>query len=225
MKNSKLIISTLILPIGLIILQGYHFIISKPIVEFVITNFPQLSQSFTMPYPFVASMLNLLIFGTLALIWPKQGFGTEWKPVRRQSVVILGIILLSIAIPIILNALINIKINPFNQMGFVTWTITPIQEEIIFRGFIYSLMLFIFKKTDTSEFKEIIPVIFMSAILFSLWHLSPHAIGKYGWSFVSGQLIVTFILGLLFNFLRYWTKSIWFVIPIHAIGNFVASLL
>ena len=83
MKNNKFVISILIPPIGLIILQGYHLVISKPIVEFVIFKFPKLSQNLSMPYPFVASMLNLLIFGTLALIWPKQDLGTEWKPFLR----------------------------------------------------------------------------------------------------------------------------------------------
>jgi len=221
-KESSIIIFLLLIPLGWIVLQGYHLVIQKPIVLYLISKFPKLSESFTMPYPFVASMLNLIIFGTLAVIWPRQGLGYEWKPNRTQGLVVLGLILVSIAYPILVTTFGSV--NPFKKAGFVIWTITPIQEEIIFRGFLYCFLLGIFKKSDVSTLKEIIPVILIGSILFSLWHLSPHAINKYGWYFMAGQLMLTFTVGIIFNLLRFWTKSIWLVIPVHAAGNFMLSI-
>jgi len=222
-KKGLPIILPLLIPLGWIILQGYHLVIQKPIVLYFISKFPQLSESFAMPYPFVASMLNLTIFGVLAVIWPRQGLGYEWKPDRKQGLLVLGLILASIIYPVLVTTFGSI--NPFKKAGFVIWTITPIQEEIIFRGFLYYFLLHIFKKSDVSTLKEIIPVILVGSIWFSLWHLSPHATNKYGWYFMTGQLVLTFSVGIIFNLLRFWTKSIWLVIPVHAAGNFMLSFL
>lgn len=211
-----------LIPMGLIVLQGYHLVVQKPIVEYTLATLPQLAKSVVMPYPFVSSMLNLFIFGALAAIWPKQGFGHEWKPQKNQSLVVAGLMLAAVAYPVLVITFGSV--NPFNKMGMIIWTITPIQEEIIFRGFLYSLLLSIFNKTENTPLKEMVPLILIGSVWFSLWHLSPHAIEKYGWYFMIGQLSLTFAVGIIFNLLRYWTKSIWLVIPVHASGNFMLSI-
>jgi membrane protease YdiL (CAAX protease family) len=167
-------------------------------------------------------MLNLVIFGTLAMIWPDWGFGHFWRPSRQQSLVVLLLISFSLIYPS-LNTLDHG--NPFKEMGFVIWTITPIEEEILFRGFLYALLLRIFKRSPDSTFREVLPVLVLGSVWFSLWHLSPLAVAKYGWNMMGLQLISTFVAGIIFNGLRHWTGSIWLVIPVHAAGNFMVSLM
>lgn len=222
-KKNLLIFSIVSIPIAWAGLQFYHLILTGPIINWIIGTFPGQLESFPMPYPFVASLLNLTIFGTAAAIWPNLGFGESWKPDRRQSLVVLLLIGLSVIYPIFHIGFGNV--NPIKKMGFVTWTITPVQEEIIFRGFIYSLLLRLLKKSDNLPLREIMPVILLGAIWFSLWHLSPHAIGKYGWGFMTVQLVLTFGAGIIFNVLRYWTRSIWLIMPVHAAGNFMFNMI
>lgn len=225
-SNSKrdgfLLFSILSIPIVWAILQFYHLIFSRPIIDWVIATFPQISESFKTPYPFVAAMLNLAIFGTMAMIWPEPGFGHSWSPHRQQSLVVLLLVSLSLIYPS-LNTLDNG--NPFREMGFAIWTITPVEEEILFRGFLYALLLRIFKRSPDSPFREVLPVLLLGSVWFSLWHLSPLAVTKYGWNMMGLQLISTFVAGLIFNGLRHWTGSIWLVIPVHAAGNFMVGFM
>jgi membrane protease YdiL (CAAX protease family) len=221
-RDRLLLLSCISIPIVWGVLQFYHLIFSRPIIEWVIATFPQLSKNFKTPYPFVAAMLNLVIFGTLAMIWPDRGFGHSWRPSRQQSLVVLLLISFSLIYPS-LNTLDNG--NPFKEMGFVIWTITPVEEEILFRGFLYALLLRIFNRSPDSTFREVLPVLVLGAVWFSLWHLSPLAVAKYGWNMMGLQLISTFVAGIVFNGLRHWTGSIWLVIPVHAAGNFMVSLM
>lgn len=222
-RKRLLILSMISIPIAWVVLQFYHLVISKPIIKWIIASFPQLSENFAMPYPFVASLLNLAIFGTLAAIWPELGFGHTWKPNRQQSIVVLSLVIVSIIYPILYMS--SGYATPFKQMGFIIWTITPVQEEIIFRGFLYSLLLRLFKRSPQSSLKDVLPVLLLGAVWFSLWHLSPHAIMKYGWQLIGIQLVLTFFAGLIFNWLRHWTGSIWLVIPVHAAGNFMVTMM
>ena len=110
-------------------------------------------------------------------------------------------------------------------MGFAIWTITPVEEEILFRGFAYAFLLRVFKLSPDSSFREALPIFVLGSVWFSLWHLSPVAVAKYGWDIMRLQLISTFVAGMIFNGLRHWTRSIWLVIPVHAAGNFMVSIM
>ncbi len=158
-----------------------------------------------------------------ALIWPEIGFGQSWKPSHVQGIVVLGIIAASVAYPV-LNSFVEYK-TPVSSMGFVIWTITPVQEEILFRGFLYTFALYLFGLNENSSWREMFPVLVIGAAWFSLWHLTPSGINKYGWGVIGPQVLLTFGAGLLFNWLRYWTKSIWLIIPVHAAGNFMISIM
>jgi membrane protease YdiL (CAAX protease family) len=223
-KNRLLLLSIGSIPIAWGVLQCYHLICCRPIVKWILSTFPQSFENLQMPYPFVASMLNLTIFGIMAAFWPHLGFGYSWKPDRYQCFVVLSLISAAMIYPS-LNTFLESVVTPVKDMGFVTWTITPVQEEIIFRGFLYAFLLRIFKRTSDSSFREVLPVLVLGAVWFSLWHLSPHAIMKYGWGVVGTQVVLTFFAGIIFNGLRHWTGSIWLVIPVHAAGNFMVSVM
>jgi membrane protease YdiL (CAAX protease family) len=218
------LLSLLSLPIVWGVFQVYRLLFSKPLVEWILATYPQFFENLQTPYPFVASSLNLVIFGSLALIWPALGFGHFRKPDRYQSFVVLLLVGITCIYPL-LNGFVGYTTTPFKQMGFVIWTITPIQEEIFFRGFLYTLLLRLFHQSSDSSWRDVLPVLLLGAAWFSLWHLTPHAINKYGWDVVGPQLGLTFMAGILFNGLRHWTGSIWLVIPVHAAGNFMVSIM
>ncbi len=102
---------------------------------------------------------------------------------------------------------------------------TPVQEEILFRGFLYVLALRMFQHRPTSSFRNVLPALILGAVWFALWHVTPPAIMAHGWQIVGTQAIVTFLAGILFNGLRHWTGSIWLIIPVHAAGNFFISMI
>ena len=194
-RDRLLLVSIISLPIAWGVFQFYHLIFSRPIVEWIIAIFPQLSENVHMPYPFIASLLNLVIFGIMAIIWPNLGCGKFQKPDRYQILVVLFLVGATSLYPI-LNSFLGYTTTPFKQMGFVIWTITPIQEEIIFRGFLYTLLLRICHRSPNSPWRDVLPVLLIGALWFSLWHLSPHAINKYGWEVVGLQLGLTFAAGI-----------------------------
>lgn len=222
-----MLVSGLSLPIVWGLLQVYQHWIISPLGEAVLALFPHIFEHIYVPPQqtllLASSLLSLLIFGICGLIWPEVGFGQSWQPSRKQSIVVLGIIVISVAYPI-LNSFIDYA-TPVKQMGFIVWTITPVQEEILFRGFLYSFALHLFGRTQDSSWDETFPVLVVGALWFSLWHLSPPAIQRYGWGLIGPQAILTFGAGLLFNGLRYWTRSIWLIIPVHAVGNFMISIM
>ncbi len=223
-KNHRLFLLNIgMLPLVWGIFQGYHLFICKPIGERMLAAFPQFFEQFQMSYPLAVALINLVFFGTLAMIWPHLGFGDAWRANRHHSLIIFSIIVVSLFAPIF-NGFWE-SANPFKEMGWVTWTLTPVEEEILFRGFLYTLLLRLFRQTPYSSWRKVLPVLLLGAVWFALWHIYPPAIEKHGWRVVGLQAIMTFFAGILFNGLRHWTGSIWFVIPVHAAGNFMVSLM
>ena len=211
------------LPLVWGIFQGYHLFVCRPVGEWMLAGFAQFFGRFQPSYPLAVALLNLALFGTLALMWPHWGFGNMWKADRHHSLVVFLIVVVSLLIPVFKG--FGEYAGPFKAMGWVVWTLTPVEEEILFRGFLYALLLRLFRQTPQSSWREALPVLLLGAAWFALWHIYPPAIEKYGWRVVGIQIIVTFFAGFFLNGLRHWTGSVWFVIPVHAMGNFMVSLL
>ncbi len=225
-RNAFILISILSQPVMWALLQAYQNGAIRPLGQMLAAKtslFATLAPSPGQAPLLASSLLSLVLFGVCALIWPDIGFGQVWKPSRSQGMVVLGIIAASVAYPV-LNSLVGYK-TPVGHMGFIIWTITPVQEEILFRGFLYTFTLHLFGRTENSSWRETLPVLIVGAAWFSLWHLTPYGIERYGWGVIGPQLLLTFGAGLLFNGLRYWTKSIWLIIPVHAAGNFMISIM
>ena len=87
--------------------------------------------------------------------------------------------------------------------------VTPIVEEIIFRGFIYSSL----KKA-----LRIIPAAILTSILFAGGHLLEG--GEGGLLYIAA--VDTFVLSLVLIFLREKTGSLWSGITLHAVKNVIA---
>lgn len=95
--------------------------------------------------------------------------------------------------------------NDFGFWGafFKVAIVAPVVEELIFRG----LILHGFRKNYNA-----VTAIFMSALLFSLFHLNP-------W-----QMPATFVLGLLLGWIIIRTRSILLAIIGHSINNLMVLL-
>lgn len=81
--------------------------------------------------------------------------------------------------------------------------VAPVIEELIFRGLIFHGFRRIYSPTKA---------IFMSALLFALFHLNP-------WQFPA-----TFLLGLLLGWIMYRTSNILLAIIGHSINNFLVLI-
>jgi len=97
-------------------------------------------------------------------------------------------------------------IEVFGNMGvwsvFTAVIMAPILEELIFRGVILDGLLKKYRATGA---------IFLSALLFGIVHLNP-------WQFVGA-----FLLGLLFGWVYWQTKSLLLTILLHFFNNGLAS--
>ena len=112
--------------------------------------------------------------------------------------------------------------------------ITPICEELYFRGFIYNYIKENFTKTSpllasrevacyvqlsrrwlnlVSDKNKMIYPIFISAIIFSIYHLNPTT------------MLVAFVAGILLGYLYYRTKSLKLCIIIHSVYNLCVVLI
>ncbi len=212
------------IPLMWLVLQSYHLLVYDLFAQWLITQFPYLTLAPKAPHVAIASIFNLILFGTLAAIWPSLGLGIGWKPSRYQSLTLfflVGGVFLAGHWLTFLPAVTN----PFKSMGITMWTTTPIGEEILFRGFVYAWLAQRWQVRPEATFRQAAPMILHGALCFALWHLVPDAILQYGWQPIVLQVIWTFGAGILFGMLRHWTGSIWFTIPVHAAGNFVATLL
>ena len=225
-RTESILFSLVSLPVVWLLLQSHHMILCEPLAERLIATVPLFAKDLSSSSPaFTFAMINLSIFGALALIFPNQGFGHSWKPERRQSLAVLFFIGLALLYPSLDILMQPNAVEPFKSMGFVTWTITPVEEEILFRGFLYTLLLKIFRCSPESSWRKVLPVLLLGSAWFALWHLYPSAIIDHGWKLVLSQTFFTFWGGLFFSVMRHWTGSIWLVIPLHAAGNFMVNLM
>jgi len=91
-------------------------------------------------------------------------------------------------------------------LSFLVIAIVPaIGEELLFRGLIQNQTHYFFKNIHLS--------IWLTALLFSLFHLQ-----FYG-------LIPRLLLGVLFGYLYYWSGTLWIPILAHFVNNGVALIM
>ncbi len=223
-KNRRLLMrSFLFLPFIWGIFQTYHLFFSKFIAEWLVVSFPQVFGQMGVASSFAVGLLHVLIWGGMALIWPRVGFGDAREPDLYQSITVIVVVSVCMFSPVLMVS--YGRAGVFKDMGIVVWTMTPVSEEILFRGFLYTLLLRIFRVPPNPSWKDVLPVLLFGGLWFSLWHLVPSAVVNYGWEFIGAQLVITFFAGILFSGLRHWTGSVWLGMPIHAAGNFMVSFL
>lgn len=101
--------------------------------------------------------------------------------------------------------------------------LTPIGEELLFRGWLYALIDKFFSSLSPTYTNPLPLPVWMSSLAFSLWHLQNLAV--FSPAFVLFQLLYTFIVGLWLGYLRWGTGKLSVAIFFHCLANLLANLL
>lgn len=101
------------------------------------------------------------------------------------------------------------------------YLLAPFREELLFRGFMYGVLVEMYPSSEASRKWISKPVLF-TAILFGLWHLA--AITFWGWSWGLGYVGYTFFAGLVMGYARRRSGSILGPFFMHAVGNYITGL-
>jgi membrane protease YdiL (CAAX protease family) len=98
----------------------------------------------------------------------------------------------------------------------------PLGEELLFRGWLWSIFRAIFKNTFFSLTNPLPSALIFSSLSFSLWHLQNFS--HISAPFLIFQLMYTFFTGVWLGYLRWRTGQITSSILAHALINLAASL-
>jgi len=177
--------------------------------------------------------LSYLAGGLLAIFAVLPYLKTKWKSVAEHiktktglGIVLSAVLLYFFALPLaeylmslfpttgnrFIEELYDSTKQAFETMlnykiaGFITvCIIAPVFEEILFRGILLRGLL----QNNKNPFLAIL----LSSFLFGLAHMNP-------WQFLGAGL-----LGAVFGFVYYRTKSLWLCIFLHALNNTISFLM
>lgn len=171
--------------------------------------------------------LSLIIVGTILLLCFKpslKDLGLDWDDIglRNRILYLLGsIFLIFMALtPYILTADPEMLV-----IGVVFGIITPVLEEMLFRGYIWGKFD---KKSEKSENNGVITGITVT-LLFGIWHLGyvdvflihPLKVGNLTILLLS-KLVIGLVLGLLVGYARLKTGKTYLSIILHGLWNVMA---
>jgi membrane protease YdiL (CAAX protease family) len=167
---------------------------------------------------YASSIMSIIIVWLFFRIMEKKKLSESGIPNIKSGYrdLILGLLLGAISMTVIFIAMLwtgNIGIKEkllepvFNSSlygGLILFILVGIEEEYIFRGFIMNVLW---------QTKNKLVVFIVSALIFSAAHgLNPN---------ISGMgLLNIFLVGLLFAYMFYKTKSLWMPIGYHITWNF-----
>jgi membrane protease YdiL (CAAX protease family) len=200
MNIKKIFILLFVLNISL-----FDYKIAKFFQESILHYFPNSSYSISISFFWLIIAFIPLLFMNFDEFGLKANYkkmlSNKNKLIAYSSLVVLGLILfVSLGIT---------KYFHFVKYPFIFFIITPIVEEIIFRGCIYGIV---------GKFKKLNPIL-ISSILFGLHHLQYFNFSLT--KFAIFQVTYTFILGLLFGKTRKLSGSIYIGLLLHIFINFV----
>lgn len=95
--------------------------------------------------------------------------------------------------------------QPFAEGRIGSWLISPAAQDMLFAGYIYTLLASAFPGPAARRL-GVGKAVFLTAAFFSLWHV-PNFTGMSA-PFVAFQLLYTFLFGLCSFSARQWTGSI-----------------
>lgn len=137
---------------------------------------------------------------------------------RGHKLKVLGICVL----PIILTAVVYpLTSRPFSGGRIGAWLVSPAAQDLLFTGYLYGLLDNAFPGPIHSRIR-VNRAVFITALFFALWHV-PNFWGLPV-SYVSFQLLYTFIGGAWMLLSRQLTGSILPGLAIHMACNFISWL-
>ena len=215
----------------LVLLFAFFMIIISPILSYISTPSTSEDIEYTEPLLLFASIITVLIFVGVPLIWYYFVNGLSIKDMfkelqlKREKIdeallwAVLGTILMFALIIIMgyvlmvfgenLENLSNIEdlagtLSIVSMLSVIL--IQSVSEEIFFRGFLM-------QKVDKITGK--IPAVIIVAVLFGFAHMS---YGKYY------PVIASMVIGLVLGFIMYKTKNLYSSIFAHLIFNFTSFM-
>lgn len=162
----------------------------------------------------VGAMLRKTVFVVVAFVflsllhwWHKVGFT---QGIRRDDVPVClfpTLLTVFIAWGALSSSTVGSSIFFFAIYAFII----AVAEESIFRGIILQTLLP----------KGVLQALFLSSLIFALLHIS-NLFAGWPWTYVSGQVLITFGDGLAYAVMRVRTGSIWPAILLHCLADFGA---
>jgi len=126
------------------------------------------------------------------------------------------------ALPVALTAIIYpFTSRPFQCVRVGVWLISPAAQDLLFTGYLYGLLDAAFPGRLIGRL-PMNKAVFITASFFALWHV-PNFAGMHA-SFVSFQLLYTFLGGARILLARQLTGSVLPGIITHMAVNFIAWL-
>lgn len=98
----------------------------------------------------------------------------------------------------------------------------PIGEELLFRGWVWTVLRSLFKQKLFSITNPLPAELIFSSVAFSLWHIQN--LGRVSVLFLFFQVLYTFFTGVWLGYLRWTTGKITLSILAHFLINLAASL-
>ncbi len=168
----------------------------------------------------ILSDLVFLFLGIMPVLWAPRFFGYQAGTISRHWKMLLGLLVFFIAAPLIYRLFAGA--TPF---GANTWffegIVVPLAEESLFRGVLFSMLLWGFGKLFSERTAGILTLV-VSTVVFASAHLNN--LGHYPTSFILFQVVFSLILGLAFGYTRLKTGSIYPSFVLHALFNLAGTL-
>ncbi len=166
-------------------------------------------------FPLVECVLLLLL-----VFWSPDAFGLKIGNHRKVWWIYLACVALYAA-----YFLIGRTAIPFHGLlshrAPSAYLLAPFREELLFRGFMYGVLVEMYPSSEASRRWISKPVLF-TAMLFGLWHIG--WAGGIGWDLGLAYIAYTFFAGLVMGYVRRRSGSVLGPFLMHAGGNFIAAL-
>ncbi len=168
----------------------------------------------------ILSDLVILFLGFMPVLWAPRFFGYRMGSIAKHWKLLLGLAVFFIGAPLIYRLVAGS--TPF---GANTWffegVVVPLAEESLFRGILFSLMLFGFSKLYPDRTAKILTLV-LSTLVFASAHLNN--LGHYPTGFILFQVGFSIIVGLGFGYSLLKTRSIYPAFLLHALFNLAGTL-
>lgn len=168
----------------------------------------------------ILSDLVLLFLGFVPVLWAPRFFGYQMGSIGKHWKMLVGLGAFFVAAPLIYRLIAGT--TPF---GANTWffegVVVPLAEESLFRGILFSMMLWGFGQLYPEETAGTITLV-ISTLVFASAHLNN--LGHYPAGFILFQVGFSVIVGLAFGYSLLKTKSIYPAFLLHALFNLAGTL-
>ena len=168
----------------------------------------------------ILSDVVLLFLGLMPVFWARRFFGYQMGDIAKHWKLLFGLALFFIGAPLIYRLVAGS--TPF---GANTWffegVVVPLAEESLFRGILFSSMLWGFGQLYPERTAKTWTLI-LSTIVFASSHLNN--LGHYPTGFILFQVGFSLILGLAFGYSLLKTRSIYPAFALHALFNLAGTL-